>query len=221
MMMYKTQQGFCPSKKLTIGVDFDGTLFKWTTYPDIGEPVPLALETIKELQAAGHEIVIWTCRHDGGLEMAKEKLKKHDIEIGWYNYLPDQEHLSAKLDVDFLIDDKTVGCPLIYEFGQRKPYVDWEKIRELIAPIRRLTLEDIEDYEIDVMASNGYDYSEGGICKAWDKAGNELTADELDWLNEVGSPDAIQEIVMEHAREKAIDAAENMMDAARDAEMGL
>jgi hypothetical protein len=213
---YKRRAGYHWRQQLIIGIDFDGTIFKWGKFPTIGEPVPLAIETIKELLAAGHTIVIWTCRDGDSLIQAKQKLQENNIYIEYFNQLPNQEHLSSKLDVDIQIDDKTAGCPLIVEFGQNKPYVDWEEIRALISPIRRLKLKDIQDYEIDIHESNGYDYAEGSICKAWDKNGIELTDEEIEWLNEVGSTDEIQSLVLEQAQENAISRAEWLYDAAKE-----
>ena len=46
---------------LLFAVDFDGTIAK-PKYPDIGEELPGAVQTMKDLQAEGHKIIIWTCR---------------------------------------------------------------------------------------------------------------------------------------------------------------
>ena len=48
-------------KNKYICVDFDGTIVTHK-YPNIGEPVPLALETLKELQNAGSKIILLTMR---------------------------------------------------------------------------------------------------------------------------------------------------------------
>ena len=48
---------------MVIGVDFDNTICidEW---PEIGALIPGAIETIKELQAKGHKIVLYTQRND-------------------------------------------------------------------------------------------------------------------------------------------------------------
>jgi len=48
---------------MVIGVDFDNTICidEW---PEIGALIPRAIETIKELQAKGHKIVLYTQRND-------------------------------------------------------------------------------------------------------------------------------------------------------------
>ena len=46
-----------------IGIDFDGTIVEHE-YPLIGNPVPGALETMKDLIASGHKIILWTMRSE-------------------------------------------------------------------------------------------------------------------------------------------------------------
>ena len=87
--------------------------------------------------------------------------------------------------------------------------------------MRKLTLNDVEDYQIEVFDSDGHTYAEGQVVIAYEKGGEQLTDEELDYLNDVGSPDWIQELAVEQAREAAMDSAELYADLARDAEMGL
>ena len=42
-------------------IDFDGTIVS-DKYPEIGEPFPEAIETIREIKKLGHKIIIWSCR---------------------------------------------------------------------------------------------------------------------------------------------------------------
>lgn len=53
---------------MIFAVDFDGTIVEHR-FPDIGEEKPAALHTLRQLQKAGHQIIIWTCRC--GAELAK------------------------------------------------------------------------------------------------------------------------------------------------------
>ena len=46
---------------MIIAVDFDGTIVEHD-YPEIGAPKKNAIKTLKDLQKAGHLIIIWTCR---------------------------------------------------------------------------------------------------------------------------------------------------------------
>lgn len=117
-----------------IAVDFDGTIFKKIKFPGIGEPVPGAIETIKALKAAGHEVVLWTCRKGKHLELAKERLSTVGLEFDYYNEHPAQDHLSNKLDADIFIDDKGAGCPVVEvtSAGKTEKYVSWTGIQAIL-----------------------------------------------------------------------------------------
>jgi hydroxymethylpyrimidine pyrophosphatase-like HAD family hydrolase len=44
-----------------IAVDFNGTIVEHEN-PKIGKAFPFAIETLKELQKNGHQIILWTYR---------------------------------------------------------------------------------------------------------------------------------------------------------------
>lgn len=46
---------------MIISIDFDGTIVR-ERWPDIGSPLPGALAAIRKLHAAGHTIIINSCR---------------------------------------------------------------------------------------------------------------------------------------------------------------
>lgn len=48
---------------MLIAVDFDGTIVQHK-YPEIGEPLEGAFETLRDLVAAGNRLVLYTCRED-------------------------------------------------------------------------------------------------------------------------------------------------------------
>ena len=52
-----------------IATDFDGTLCE-NKWPDIGEPNEEIIHYLKEQQAAGAKIILWTCRVGERLEEA-------------------------------------------------------------------------------------------------------------------------------------------------------
>ena len=54
---------------MVIAVDFDGTIVE-DAYPDIGEPKIFAFETLKEIQKARHQLILWTLREGEELEEA-------------------------------------------------------------------------------------------------------------------------------------------------------
>jgi hypothetical protein len=86
--------------------------------------------------------------------------------------------------------------------------------------MRELYVKDLSEYEIDGMNSHDYpDFCDAFIGKAWDKDGNELTQEELDWLHEndsAGVDDAVHsESNMEDWHGTMIDRAMDMSDMER------
>lgn len=113
---------------MRIAVDFDGTICKWASFPNIGEPVPMALDTIRQLIDKGHEVFIWTVRSEGfGLEEVVLFYISHGLKVAGFNKNPDQlcYSTSPKLDCDLYIDDKALGCPLMKDHETGRGYVDW------------------------------------------------------------------------------------------------
>lgn len=107
---------------MVIACDFDGTITDKNVFPQIGEIKDYALEAIHNLQAAGHKIVLWTCREDYYLDEARKWLNNHGIDLDCYNYSPYQLQ-SRKIVADVYIDDKNVFMV---------DDVDWRKIEEYI-----------------------------------------------------------------------------------------
>lgn len=119
---------------MIICVDFDGTLVEHR-YPQIGDPLPGAFETLKDLKAAGHKLILWTCREDVGYNINKR-------------YLTDAVEFCREMGVEFDAINETIEEE---EFRpecckRRKPYAHyyiddaipfgfpgWEKIREFFS----------------------------------------------------------------------------------------
>lgn len=57
-------------KPRIIAVDFDGTLCEEAIWPSIGEPDVHLIEYLKERQAAGDKLILWTCRSGDHLKAA-------------------------------------------------------------------------------------------------------------------------------------------------------
>lgn len=100
------------SKRLTIAVDFDGTIVE-DAYPKIGKPKLFAFETLKRLQKDGHRLILWTYRSDSRLVQAIEFCKEHGIEFYAVNKSYPEEQFdstkSRKILADIFIDDRNVG----------------------------------------------------------------------------------------------------------------
>lgn len=107
---------------MVIAVDFDGTLTDKNIFPQIGEMKEYAREAIHNLQAAGHKVVLWTCREGRYLDDAREWLNEHGIDLDFYNFSPYQLQ-SRKIVADVYVDDKNVFMV---------DSVDWHKIEEYI-----------------------------------------------------------------------------------------
>lgn len=111
-----------------VAVDFDGTIVKHA-YPEIGEPVPLAIEGLLAFQEKGWKIILYTMRGGDYLQQAVDLLENQGVELYGVNVNPTQCHWteSPKCYAPLYIDDAALGCPLIYPAGER-PFVDWQAI---------------------------------------------------------------------------------------------
>ena len=114
-----------------ICIDFDGTIVDHR-FPDIGPPVPDAIDWMKKFQAAGAKLILFTMRSDGGrsayaLSRAVRYLEENGITLYGVNKNPSQVHWtsSPKAYGQIYIDDAAFGCPLIHPEGFQRPCVDW------------------------------------------------------------------------------------------------
>jgi len=130
---------------LIIAIDFDGTIVDHR-FPDIGMPVPGAIEWMKRFQAAGAKLILFTMRSDLRSEAmsdeghkadrpylteAVEYCRAHGVEFWGVNENPEQGSwtLSPKPYAHVYIDDAAFGCPLRESprMGGR-PMVDWSAV---------------------------------------------------------------------------------------------
>lgn len=116
---------------MIIAIDFDGTCVMHE-YPKIGPPVPLALETLWELQSLGHLLILWTMRSGPTLQDAVDYLTRKGVVLYGVNHNPTQDEWteSPKCYANLYIDDSALGCPLVIGKHPR-PYVDWQPIRDM------------------------------------------------------------------------------------------
>lgn len=98
---------------MVIAVDFDGTIVKHR-YPQIGDELPFAVETLKMLQAEGHRLILWTVREREELAEAVAWCKARGLEFYAINSdfpeeTQDNNNYSRKLKADLFIDDRSFG----------------------------------------------------------------------------------------------------------------
>ncbi len=118
---------------MIIALDFDGTVVSHE-YPHIGEDIG-AVPVLKELVAAGHKLILFTMRSGKLLDDAVAWFERNGIELYAVNENPEQKSWtsSVKVHANIYIDDCALGCPIRYEEDIRRPFVDWKKVREMLA----------------------------------------------------------------------------------------
>ena len=117
---------------MVIALDFDGTVVTHE-YPYIGEDIGAA-PVLKELVAAGHQLILFTMRSGKLLDDALAWFERNGIELYAVNENPEQVSWtsSVKVHANMYIDDCALGCPIRFEDGVRRPFVDWKKVREIL-----------------------------------------------------------------------------------------
>lgn len=125
-------------KPWQFAIDFDNTL-SLEEYPTVGDPVPGAIETVKELEEKGYSVYLWTNRTGVALLRAIVWAKNQGLKLRGANFesdpnLVDFENISPKMFADYYIDDKNLGCPRKTFESNGKVYkiVDWERLREIL-----------------------------------------------------------------------------------------
>lgn len=105
---------------MIFAIDFDGTIVEHE-YPRIGEERLDALFTMKNLQDAGHQIVIWTCRCGEDLASVVNWFKLVGFEPDGYNANPDglPGFGIPKIYADVYLDDRNFP-----------PFKDWQEVRD-------------------------------------------------------------------------------------------
>lgn len=103
---------FITEDSLTIAVDFDGTIVEHR-YPEIGDEMLFAFDTLRALQKKGHRLILWTFREGRYLEDAVNYCESRGIKFYAVNRSFPEEILepgvSRKINADLFIDDRNVG----------------------------------------------------------------------------------------------------------------
>ena len=90
---------------MIIAVDFDGTIVAHK-YPEIGQEVPFAIDTLKMLIKDQHRLILWSVREGALLDEAVEWCRARGVEFYAVNKdYPEEEkeknnHFSRKLKVE-------------------------------------------------------------------------------------------------------------------------
>lgn len=121
-----------------IAVDFDGTIVEHM-FPDVGDPVPGAIEWMRRWQAQGAKLILWTMRSPGQefgdvLAQAVAYCRENGVEFWGVCENPDQKSWtsSPKAYANIYVDDAAAGCPLIPGVLGDRPMVDWSIIGPMV-----------------------------------------------------------------------------------------
>jgi hypothetical protein len=138
-----------------VAIDFDGTIVDHR-FPEVGAPVPLALQSIRALIAMRWRVILWTMRSGKHLDDAVEFLKRHGIEPWAVNANPTQSGWtsSPKAYAHYYVDDAALGCPLRRFPGFARPAVDWHRVGHMLlerelGPGARLLPDDVTREALD------------------------------------------------------------------------
>lgn len=134
-------------RKSPIAVDFDGTIVVHK-YPEIGEIVPGAKETINILAENGHKVFLWTMRawnrrNPTVLEEAAAFCEDTGIKLHGINSSPQQFSNSKKQYASIYIDDAAAGCPLCNWKGES--VCDWYQIASILYNREYITNEQLTE----------------------------------------------------------------------------
>ena len=101
---------------MILAIDFDGTIVS-DQFPEIGEPLFFAVESLLKLKANGNQLILWTCREDSPkrkyLTEAVEFCRSLGLEFDAINCNAPESpfnHLGIgrKVYADYYIDDKSM-----------------------------------------------------------------------------------------------------------------
>jgi len=129
---FATATASTTASSMLLAVDFDGTVVEHR-YPDIGLPVPGAIESLREAQNLGARIMLWTMRDGSELAAAVAYMIDNGIKLFGVNKNPETDWTtSPKLYAHCYIDDAALGCPLRASIGTDRPSADWNEIRPML-----------------------------------------------------------------------------------------
>lgn len=100
---------------MIIAVDFDGTVVDHK-YPSIGKEKPFACETLRQLAADGHRLILWTVRSGQLLQDALDWCAERGVSFYAVNSAYphgsltfSRQETSPKIEADIYLDDHNLG----------------------------------------------------------------------------------------------------------------
>ena len=136
-------------KPKEIVIDFDGTVVTHA-FPEIGEDIGAA-PVLKRLLEHGHKLILSTMRSDIEFPCSDDEdiicqpgkylmdaldwFKRNDIELYGIQTNPTQAGwtTSPKCHGNLFIDDRALGCPLVYHIDSKRHCVNWGKVELLLS----------------------------------------------------------------------------------------
>lgn len=182
---------------MIIAVDFDGTCVTHA-YPDIGEEIPGAIETLQWMVQEGHELILWTCRDGEELEDAISWFKQNEIELAAANEMPSGYTFprSPKINADVYIDDRNLGMGTVV----------WDKIKEEVQKrylyeetlwqlrLRHKILQDEHGKNNGIFCQDLFDKS-AELCMSLTLSSMRREGYDMDVLNELSPKDRIEAVL--------------------------
>ena len=100
---------------MTIAVDFDGTIVEHK-YPEIGDEIIFATDTLRQLIKDGHKVILWSVREGKLLQDAVDWCHERGVDFYAVNKDYPEENgaesnksFSRKIKADIFIDDRNIG----------------------------------------------------------------------------------------------------------------
>lgn len=107
---------------MLIAIDFDGTVVE-NKFPEIGNPMPGALSTLRALIRAGHHLILWTCRENHATDPDQQYLadavrwfEPANIPLAGVNETPEEFEFRDRLEAK-IVAEARAGA-----YGVRKAF---------------------------------------------------------------------------------------------------
>lgn len=126
--------------KKVVAVDFDGTIVEGNNYPDVGNPIPNAIDTIKLLmEDKDILLILWSCRdinsdpeafHNMIKFCAKNGLNRFDAINDNVKPARDKNVKCRKVIADLYIDDNTCSWKGFNRLNAEEMGSLWFRLKE-------------------------------------------------------------------------------------------